>query len=338
MALLRVGACLSLSGRYARFGLQAAHGLEAWGRLDGGAEVLVEDDGSDPARLEPAIRRMAGACDLLLGPYSTGLVLAAARVLPDLGRLLWNHGGAGDDAQLACPGLILSILAPARRYAEPFVRLAAAAPEPATLWTAHGRGRFGRQVAAGAQAAARRRGLGTAWLGPGTALPAREDEAAWDLVTAGSFEEDVARVDEASRLTRPPRLVCAVAAGVRDFGAAVTQPEATYGVAQWFGGEEAPPEPDLGPDPASFRQAYEAVVGVQPDYPAAQAAAAAVVAAHCARTAGTLDVRSLWSVATALDTTTLFGRFRVDPASGAQVAHGTVLLRWGPGGLAPAQP
>ena len=338
MALLRVGACLSLSGRYARFGLQAAHGLDAWRRLDGGAEVLVEDDGSDPRRLEPAIRRMSGACDLLLGPYSTRLVLAAGRVLPDLGRLLWNHGGAGENAQVACPGLIVSVLAPAGRYAEPFVRLAAATAEPAPLWIAHGRGSFGRQVAAGADAAARRLGLRTPRLGPGEALSPGRGESAWDLMMAGSFEEDVARFEEARQLARPPRLVCAVAAGVREFRAAVTHPNGTYGVAQWFDGQEPPSEPDLGPGPASFHRAYEAVAGTPPDYPAAQAAAAAVVATHCARTAGGLDVRSLWSAATGLDTTTLFGRFRVDPASGAQVAHGTVLLRWGPEGLLRARP
>ena len=35
---LRVGACLSLSGRYARFGSQAARALQVWAELDGDAE------------------------------------------------------------------------------------------------------------------------------------------------------------------------------------------------------------------------------------------------------------------------------------------------------------
>ena len=36
---LRVGACLSLSGRYARFGSQAARALQAWAALDADAEA-----------------------------------------------------------------------------------------------------------------------------------------------------------------------------------------------------------------------------------------------------------------------------------------------------------
>ena len=44
---LRIGACLSLSGKFAQFGRQAARGLEVWRSLDGGADVLVEDDCSD---------------------------------------------------------------------------------------------------------------------------------------------------------------------------------------------------------------------------------------------------------------------------------------------------
>ena len=48
---LRVGACLSLSGECARFGTQAARGLEAWQSLDGAAELIIADDRSDPGTL-----------------------------------------------------------------------------------------------------------------------------------------------------------------------------------------------------------------------------------------------------------------------------------------------
>src|SRR5262245_43832927 len=76
---LRVGACLSLTGRYRLFGTQAAHGLEVWRGLDGQARLIVEDDGSDPVRLSDCLAGMAPKCDLLLGPYSTELMRAAAR-------------------------------------------------------------------------------------------------------------------------------------------------------------------------------------------------------------------------------------------------------------------
>src|SRR5262249_52096938 len=119
---LRVGACLSLTGRYRLFGTQAAHGLEVWRGLDGQARLMVEDDGSDPVRLSDCIAGMAPRCDLLLGPYSTELTRAAARLAPQLDGLLWNHGGAGDYVQRACPGRIVSVLTPPSRYAGPFLR------------------------------------------------------------------------------------------------------------------------------------------------------------------------------------------------------------------------
>lgn len=87
---LRIGACLSLTGRYSRFGVQAAHGLAAWRALDSDAELLIEDDGSDPTRLELCLRAMAGKCDLLLGPYSTQLMRTASRVAMDLDRVVWE--------------------------------------------------------------------------------------------------------------------------------------------------------------------------------------------------------------------------------------------------------
>jgi hypothetical protein len=299
-APLRVGACLSLSGRYARFGVQAAAGLETWSALDGGAVLVVEDDGSDPARLEAAIGGLAARCDLLLGPYSTRLMRSAARALGDRDCLVWNQGGSGDDVMLAAPGRVVSVLTPAGRYAEPFLRRVAAEPARVPLWIAAGPGSFGRQVAAGAESHARSLGL-QVLAGDEPVAP-----AAWDLLSAGTFEDDVALVGRALAGPRPPRRVCSVAAGVRDFAGVAAATDGIYGVAQWFPGTGRGAE--LGPGEAAFLAAYAGRTGRAPDYPAVQAAAAA------------------------LDTITLFGRFRIDPASGRQVAHETVLVRWAAGG------
>ena len=76
-ARLRIGACLSLSGKYAQFGRPALRGLEAWCSLDGTADLLAEDDRSDRRVLEAVLPGVAARCDLLLGPYSTQLMRAA---------------------------------------------------------------------------------------------------------------------------------------------------------------------------------------------------------------------------------------------------------------------
>ncbi len=194
------------------------------------------------------------------------------------------------------------------------------------LWLVQGRGSFGRQVAAGAAAMAEEFGLRTVRIGPADDLPADHALVAWDLFCAGSFEEDVARVNAALARAAPPRLIGAVAAGVHDFGQEVACAEGVFGIAQWFPGHRAVVE--LGPPERDFLRAYSGLTGAVPDYPAVQAAAAAVLATHCARATGSTARESLWAAAAGLRTTTMFGAFRINPASGAQLDHETALVRW----------
>lgn len=123
-----------------------------------------------------------------------------------------------------------------------------------------------------------------------------------------------------------------MAAGVRAFSRAVDDPEAVFGVAQWFPGRGN--QVALGPAEDDFLRAYAGAAGTWPDYPAVQAAAGAMIAARCASLAGSTSRDELWAAASALDTSTLFGGFRIDPSTGAQLKHQTVLVRWTDGTLA----
>jgi ABC-type branched-subunit amino acid transport system substrate-binding protein len=324
---LRVGACLSLSGKFSRFGRQAARALRVWAALDGEAEVLIEDDASDVRRLQGLLPGVAARSDLLLGPYSTVLMRAAGDMAAEAGWLLWNHGGSGDDVETAHPGHVVSVLTPTSRYMEPFLSHLAASADPiAELRIAHGKGRFGRQVARGAEVYARQMGFSHVSTGPADAILSEELPQDWVLITAGTFEEDTETVMRARGLGQPPRVTCAVAAGVREFGQAVESPDGTFGIAQWFPGTGQPAL--LGPSEREFLDAYHAAAGELPGYPAAQAAATAVLAVHCARQAGRTDRELLWPAVAALDASTLFGAFKIDQATGAQVSHRTVLIRW----------
>jgi ABC-type branched-subunit amino acid transport system substrate-binding protein len=301
--------------------------------LDGAVDLVIEDDHSDPETLEAAIKSVATRCDVLLGPYSTQLVRRAGRVAAESGWLLWNHGGSGDDVEVANPGHVVSILTPTSRYAEPFLRRMADDDVDGTLWVVHGEGRFGRQVAHGAEALAQRLGIETVVAGPDDKL--EPEDTPWYLFSAGTFEDDVETVKRAMGLPQPPRLVCSVAAGVQAFAKALGRdPTGTFGVGQWFPGATEPAL--LWPDEGTFLTAYANATGVTPDYPAAQAIAAAVIAAHATRRAGGTIRDLVWPVATQLDTTTLFGAFAIDPVSGAQVKHEAVLVRWADHGLTPA--
>jgi ABC-type branched-subunit amino acid transport system substrate-binding protein len=318
---------LSLTGRYGRFGRQAAHGLRVWQQLaGGGVELEIEDDGSDPEAFAARFRRVASHCAVLLGPYSTQLMREAGEAMPEIDALLWNQGGSGDDVQALCPGRIVSVLAPTSRYAVPFVRTRASESERVPLWVVRGRGRFGRQVANGAVDQAQHDELETVLKRTGDGPLFDNVPAVWDLFSAGRFEDDVAIVNEARSAAHPPRAIGSVAAGVQDFASEVDDPDGIYGIAQWYPGRDL--RPQIGPAEDDFVAAYRALAQAQPDYPAVQAAAGAVLAMRCVELAGTTEPDALWSIAAQLETSTLLGEFAIDASTGAQTKHATVLVQW----------
>ena len=74
--------------------------------------------------------------------------------------------------------------------------------------------------------------------------------------------------------------------------------------------------------------AYRALAQSQPDYPAVQAAAGAVLAMRCVELAGSTEPDALWSIAAELESSTLLGEFAIDASTGAQTKHTTVLVQW----------
>lgn len=322
MALPLIGAALSLSGRYAPFGSAIADGLRAWQDLEPGARLVIEDDAGHEDGLARAFHRLEGRCDLLLGPYSTRLMRAAASLAAAHDRVLWNHGGAGDDVQALAPGHVVSTLTPASRYAEPFLDRLERGPRP--LWIAAGRGAFSRQVSEGAAGRAEGPVVRVRHEELGEREPPAHD---WVLFSSGTFEEDVATVRWARGLARPPVALCAVAAGIRRFADHVAKPAGVLGVAQWAPGGAG--GVDVGPSEDAYLRAHAARQrGRWPDYPAVQAAAAASLALDCLRRTGTGERAALFAAATGVQPRTLFGAFQADPRTGAQLAHRTVLVRW----------
>jgi len=120
---------------------------------------------------------------------------------------------------------------------------------------------------------------------------------------------------------------------VQEFASEIEHPEGIYGVGQWFPGAVAN-SPTIGPSEATFLAAFTDHAKRPIDYPGVQAVAGASLAAYCARRAGTTAPGPLWAQAAALDTETLFGGFKINPVTGAQIKHKAVLVRWADGGLA----
>ena len=86
--------------------------------------------------------------------------------------------------------------------------------------------------------------------------------------------------------------------------------------------------PDEGPNVDWFVDRYRSAVGADPPYPAAQSFAAGVLAARCLRDAKSVDDAAQLAVARHLACRTLYGDFRLDPATGLQVGHRVVTVQW----------
>jgi branched-chain amino acid transport system substrate-binding protein len=267
---------LGLTGPFARQGTEASEGVRLWAEEAGVGLTLVDDAGSAATAAE-AYAQWVDIVDLLIGPYSSGLVRSIAPLVGAAGRLLRNHGGSADD--LAQPGLA-SVPAPASSYFAGVVEEAVARQVDQVV-VVRGTGRFARAVADGAVTRACQRGLST-WTVEATAVDV-EDADGTALLVVGRFEHDVAVVRRLHDHQETPALVAAVAAGIPDFGQELGQvAEGVLGPVQWW---PTPQEPKPGPSGSEFATRYRHRTGHEPSYPAAQAAAAGYLA-HTAHRVG----------------------------------------------------
>jgi hypothetical protein len=184
----------------------------------------------------------------------------------------------------------------------------------------------GREAAEGAAMTARRLGLlrRSVSFRPGRARDVLAQVSAGDvLLAAGSFDDDVAIAQDDEHRWRAVGLV---AAGVDELRHAIGDlVERLYGPCQWFDGTDHPAD---GPNSEWFSKCYRDANGTAPPYPAAAAFAAGVVWQRCVKEAGTVESLPILAASQRLDTTTLFGRFRVDSVTGVQTGHQIRVVQW----------
>lgn len=334
---LRLGAALSLSGRYAFLGRLGAAGLGALVRdarnrggvrtADGSLmpELGVLDDGGTRDGVRRALDALIDA-DLLIGPYGSDLVDEAARWAAERERILWNHGGSADSVQ-RLPGTV-SVPSPASRYLAPVLEALADPVPGGRILIASGGGRFGRAIAEGGREAAGR--IGMEVVGTVTPTEVLDEPEADVVVLAGTFAEDV---EALQRLRRRPRAVASVAAGMSIFRS-VLDPRAdgVLGPSQWEEGvrHAVDAEPRQADAVRSLRAEVLPLLGSGPghvDYPAAQAYAAGLIALRCVEETGGGDEAALHEAARRLRCTTFFGRFGLGE-DGRQEDHEMLAVQW----------
>jgi ABC-type branched-subunit amino acid transport system substrate-binding protein len=313
-----------LSGPLARFGKAGASALALWAERSG---VSLEVIDAYPSAASAIRAAEASRPDVVFGPYGSGPALAAAAASKGV---VWNHGGA--TARLARPAYpgVVNVESPAYRYLAAVLETLAAEGlgEGSEVVIIHVDTGFGREVAEGAAVVARRLGLlrRSVTFQPARARDVLAQVPAGDvLLSAGSFDDDVAIAQWASE--RRWRAVGLVAAGVDELRHAIgDRVEGLCGPCQWF--DDGTDDPADGPNSEWFSHCYRDANGIEPPYPAAAAFAAGVVWQRCVKEAGTVESLPVRAASQRLDTTTLFGRFRVDPVTGVQTGHQIRVVQW----------
>jgi branched-chain amino acid transport system substrate-binding protein len=330
MSRLRATLVTPLTGPLVRFGRESATALSLWAEHATdlpppwtGVHLDVLDANPDP---ESAMRAaVESRPDVLFGPYGSSPMVAAARVT---NRAIWNHGGAA--SALSRPGFphVINVLSPASSYFSGVLEAVRAADAGAgAVSVLHGSSGFGRDVASGAVSAAGALGFRVRAV-PFSAGHAAEVATTLPdsdlLLVVGGFEDEVA----AARVLLPGgwRAAAFVGAGVEEVLAPLGGlREGLLGPAQWIAA--AAPEPDEGPDAGWFVDEFRRITESDPSYPSAQAFAAGVLCARCLWDSGVDDAAHL-AAAHQLECTTLYGGFRLDPASGLQVGHEVLIVQW----------
>lgn len=331
MRTLRAALVTPLTGSLATFGRDGAHALSLW--ADAAAELpapfdRVELDVHDaqPDTAAATARAAESRPHLLFGPYGSGPARGAARATE---RLIWNHGGATSALHWQRYPNVVNVLSPASAYlAGPLELVRSVDGAASTVALVHGTTGFSRDVAEGARAAARRLGFDlhdTALPREEAATAARAAPDAAVLLVVGRFEEERAAARVLAQ--RPWPAAAFIGAGAEDVLAELgSRREGLLGPAQWMPG--AAPDPDEGPGDDWFVRRFTEAAGHRPSYPAAQAFAAGVIAARALRAAGDPDDAALRAAARELSCTTLYGHFRLDPATGLQDGHQVLVVQW----------
>ncbi|PYN16553.1 MAG: hypothetical protein DME05_08045 [Candidatus Rokuibacteriota bacterium] len=245
--------------------------------------------------------------------------------------MLWNHGGAADEITEAGSAHVVSVLSPASHYLRDLPRVVRHRTDAqrATVLYA-GRGTFAASIRRGVEVGARAAGFKTV-RAIAFDPPLRDIDAALAdrpplLVVAGRFEDDVAIIRERQMLEAVGTVAC-VAAGVDGFHRELgVLAEGVIGPSQWE--PQLHERPLIGPPSAWFCSEFRRVFQRDPGYVAAQAYTLGIIIGECIRRADGLEDRELLAAARGLDTTSLYGRFRLDPSSMRQVGHEILLVEW----------
>lgn len=336
---IRVGVTASLTGDFAELGRDQLTGIQMWaddlnarGALLGRkVEIVHYDDASDAAKSAALYERLISqdGVDLLLGPYSSALTLAASRVAERHNFPMVATGASSETIWDQGFSNIFQIDAPAGDYMKLPLELANDKGLK-RIALVYADTEFPREVAEGARKMAASHGMQIVF---DEAYPQENLEFAGiagrlkaagpDVVLGGTYFNDSVELVRAIRKTgfRPEILVMTVGPAQEDFGRQLgDDANDVMGAIAWMRSGKMPLAYDF-----SFRYkekyGHNAAVHAAYGYGGGQVLEAAV------RLAGALDRDAVREQLKTMKFRSLLGHYRVDE-TGRQIAKETYVMQW----------
>jgi branched-chain amino acid transport system substrate-binding protein len=336
---IRVGVTVSLSGDYAAPGSEQLKGIEMWAHdlnargalLGRPVEVVYYDDKSDPATSEALYERLVSEdkVDLLLGPYSSGLTLAASRVAERHQFPMVATGASSTDIWSRGNRYIFQVDAPADTYLDLVITSARDAGLK-TIAMAYQGADFPRQVAEGVRRQAAEQGMEIVfdeeYPRESTKFAAIVDRMRAknpDVVIGGTYLDDsIAFMRQARKSNFSPKaFVFTVGPALPEFGEALGKDaEGVLGVVAWMASAHLPMAMD-------FAYRFQLEHGESPSVYAAYGYGAGQVLEAGVRLAGSLSKDAIRTQLSQMKFRSILGAYRVD-ATGRQLDKKTYVMQW----------
>jgi len=314
--VLRLGAAVSFSGKYAKEGELLRKGYELWkervnraGGIKVGnkryrVEIIYYDDQSDPKTTAKLVERLItrDRVKFILGPYGSAQVFAAAGVVEKYRALMVQGGGASSKIYGQGYRHIFGVFNTAPDYGKNLIDTALSLkPKPRTVAIIYEKDIFSEDAARGALERAKEKGLevllfegypkGTQDL---SSLMLKLRTKKPDVVIgAGHFRDSVLIIKQLKQFRINPKFIgLTVGPPVPAFVKALGEDaEYIFGPVQWSRAFNYR-DPLFG-DTRGFVRAFVEMYGEEPEYHSAGGAAAALVLQLAIERAGSLDVEEV---------------------------------------------
>jgi branched-chain amino acid transport system substrate-binding protein len=356
-----IGFTLPLSGAFSKEGQLALKGAlaavkwvnEVYGGVRiGGKRVPIEikyyDDESKRDLVISLYERLitVDKVHFLLGTYTSTLVMAAAPVAEKYGMVFVNWGGASDLINKQGYKYVVTTWTQASRYMAPVLDLISSldptAKRVALIWKSD---EFNRIVMEGVRSRAQTLGFTIVYdksfpIGTLDFTPLLVELAVVkpDIIVTGThFADGLAITKQLADMGVNAKLIAVnVAPSVPDYykslGALaegiVFPSEWEPGV--WWGPDYAKKlgVEFFGPTPQEFHVMFLAMHGEEPTEYSASLANAIILLVKAIEVAQSLDQKAVREAFSKLDVVTFFGRFKIDPETGFQIGHQSVIGQW----------